>query len=166
MVPGGTTRPPACSRFFLVGILSWYSNGPTSRVSISAIVKYRLIAIITHAFERHSPPSLCATRNSPRSRAATASKTAPRCSSPSSRLLSSNAASIFSLTQSPSLLVSLAVAARLASSHRKSAGLRTKGILLHHNQSDENCLPRQRNHGSGGRGELAFHRFCVFAPAL
>jgi hypothetical protein len=99
-VPGGTTRTPASSRFFLVGILSWYSNGPTSMVFISATVKYRLIAFITHAFERHSPPSLCATRTSPRSSASIVSKTARRYSSSSSNARFSNAASIFSFTTS------------------------------------------------------------------
>src|SRR5918999_2077921 len=102
-VPGGTTRTPASARFFLVGILSWYSNGPTSIVSISATTKYRLIAFITHAFEHHSPFSFCATRNSPRSRADTVSKTALRCSSSSSSPRSSNATSICSFITSASL---------------------------------------------------------------
>src|SRR5215210_1214037 len=95
-VPGGTTRTPAAARSFLVGILSLYSKGPARVVRISAITKYRLIAFITHALERHSPSLFRATRNSPLSRAATASKTAARYSSASSSLLSSKAASIFS----------------------------------------------------------------------
>ena len=45
-------------------------------VSILATTKYSEIAFITQAFERHSPPSLCATLSSPRSSAAIASKTA------------------------------------------------------------------------------------------
>jgi hypothetical protein len=44
-------------------------------VCISATVKYREIAFITHALERHSPFSLSATRSSPASSAAIASKT-------------------------------------------------------------------------------------------
>src|SRR5918992_6257053 len=102
-VPGGTTRTPASARFFLVGILSWYSNGPTSIVCIPAIVKYRFMAFITHALDDHSPSRFCATRSSPRSSAATASKTASRCSPSCRSARSSKAASTLSLITSASL---------------------------------------------------------------
>jgi hypothetical protein len=60
------------------------------------------MAFITQALELHSPYRFSATRNSPLSSAATASKTAVLYSSESSRARSSNAASIFSLI--PTLL--------------------------------------------------------------
>src|SRR5918997_1853412 len=102
-VPGGTTRTPASARFFLVGILSWYSKGPTSMVCIPAIVKYRFIAFITQALDDHSPSRFSATLSSPRSSAATAPKTASRCSSSCRSARSSKAASTLSLITSASL---------------------------------------------------------------
>src|ERR687894_1179704 len=102
-VPGGTTRTPASARFFLVGILSWYSKGPTSMVCIPAIVKYRFIAFITQALDDHSPSRFSATLSSPRSSAATAPKTPSRCSLSCRSARSSKAASTLSLITSASL---------------------------------------------------------------
>jgi hypothetical protein len=66
-------------------------------VLISATVKYKEIAFITHAFEHHFPSTFSATLSFPESKAMTASWTAWRYSSFSSNTLSSNAASICSL---------------------------------------------------------------------
>src|SRR5918997_6219689 len=99
----GITTTLASARFFLVGILSWYSNGPTSIVCIPAIVKYRFMAFITHALDDHSPSRFSATLSSPRSSAATAPKTASRCSSSCRSARSSKAASTLSLITSASL---------------------------------------------------------------
>src|SRR5215212_436427 len=129
-VPGGTTRTPAEARSFLVGILSLYSKGPASIVRISAIPKYRLMAFITHALGRHSPSLFWATRSSPLSRAATASKTAARYSSDSSSPLSSNAASILSC-----ISLSSSDSARLQHAHQDSRRSDPRGSRFWSNRS-------------------------------
>src|SRR5262249_35219381 len=54
----------------LSGILSWYSNGPTSRGSICRARKKSRIASCTSPLTRQSSPAGSATRTSPRSSAA------------------------------------------------------------------------------------------------
>src|SRR6478609_8561425 len=69
-VAGGTTRTPCSAWSCLSGILSRYSNGPTSIGSTFRSRKYSRIAFFASSFTRHSPSTFSATRTSPRSSAA------------------------------------------------------------------------------------------------
>src|SRR5919205_947651 len=74
-VAGGTTRTPRSAWSRLSGILSRYSNGPTSIGSTLRTRKYSRIAAFASSLTRHSPSTFSATRVSPRSSAAIVAST-------------------------------------------------------------------------------------------
>src|SRR3954462_9887270 len=66
-VAGGTTRTPFSAQPVLSGILSWYSYGPTSIVSIPRVRNESRIAFFAHSLTCQPSPAGAATRISPSS---------------------------------------------------------------------------------------------------
>src|SRR3954447_3807711 len=66
-VAGGTTRTPFSAQPVLSGILSWYSYGPTSVVSIPRVRNESRIAFFAHSLTCQPSPAGAATRISPSS---------------------------------------------------------------------------------------------------
>src|SRR5919108_4065823 len=93
-VAGGTTRTPFSAQPVFSGILSWYSCGPTSVVSIPRVRNDSRIAFLAHSLTFQPVSVGAATRTSPSSSIVMTCSTVPAASSSRSDVGRSNSSSI------------------------------------------------------------------------